>query len=226
MATAIKDRDRDRSLALAPAISQSRPEGLCCYLIAWESSDEKSDDKRARSATYVGVTNNFSRRLRQHNAEIQGGARATTSRVGGGKKSRPIRKKAKAKKAGKKAEKKEKKEQEREEGEQAEQKQQENGWRLAAWVSGFRSRSEALSFEKYAHNTRRYKMLKRHRWSPVAGELNRDRDHTLSTNFSSERTRRLLRERHRQLMTVLTCPALPSSFAHCSLSWATKEAHV
>lgn len=29
--------------------------------------------------TYVGITNNFTRRLRQHNGEIKGGARYTTS---------------------------------------------------------------------------------------------------------------------------------------------------
>lgn len=32
------------------------------------------------SATYVGVTNNLKRRLRQHNGEIKGGARSTTMR--------------------------------------------------------------------------------------------------------------------------------------------------
>ena len=29
--------------------------------------------------TYIGITNNFTRRLRQHNSEIKGGARYTTS---------------------------------------------------------------------------------------------------------------------------------------------------
>jgi len=40
-----------------------------CYLIV-------SIDRRR---TYVGVTNNFKRRIRQHNGEITGGARATSS---------------------------------------------------------------------------------------------------------------------------------------------------
>ena len=34
--------------------------------------------------TYVGITNNSTRRLRQHNSEIKGGARYTTSQKGNG----------------------------------------------------------------------------------------------------------------------------------------------
>ena len=34
--------------------------------------------------TYVGITNNSTRRLRQHNSEIKGGARYTTSQKGDG----------------------------------------------------------------------------------------------------------------------------------------------
>lgn len=33
------------------------------------------------SRTYVGITNNFARRLRQHNGEISGGARSTSRRA-------------------------------------------------------------------------------------------------------------------------------------------------
>jgi predicted GIY-YIG superfamily endonuclease len=33
-----------------------------------------------RGRTYVGITNNISRRLRQHNGEIKGGARATAGK--------------------------------------------------------------------------------------------------------------------------------------------------
>jgi len=34
-----------------------------------------------RRATYIGATNNLTRRIRQHNSEIKGGARYTTSRL-------------------------------------------------------------------------------------------------------------------------------------------------
>ena len=44
---------------------------FCCYIIA------------NGNRTYNGYTNNLTRRLRQHNGEIKGGARATT-RVAGG----------------------------------------------------------------------------------------------------------------------------------------------
>jgi len=43
-----------------------------CYLLATCSGSEK---------TYVGVTPDLDRRLRQHNGEIQGGARATAGRA-------------------------------------------------------------------------------------------------------------------------------------------------
>ena len=42
----------------------------CCYLLACRLST-------GRMATYKGCTNNMTRRLRQHNGEIKGGARAT-----------------------------------------------------------------------------------------------------------------------------------------------------
>lgn len=41
---------------------------------------ENSENKR----TYLGVTNNIKRRIRQHNGEIKGGARATTALKGNG----------------------------------------------------------------------------------------------------------------------------------------------
>lgn len=40
--------------------------------------------------TYVGCTNNFSRRIRQHNAEIKGGAKCTTNACKSGSKWHPI----------------------------------------------------------------------------------------------------------------------------------------
>ena len=43
-----------------------------CYLLATRSGSEK---------TYVGVTPDLDRRLRQHNGELAGGARATTGRI-------------------------------------------------------------------------------------------------------------------------------------------------
>jgi len=41
----------------------------CCYML------RSADDRR----TYVGITNDLSRRLRRHNGEVKGGARATRS---------------------------------------------------------------------------------------------------------------------------------------------------
>lgn len=40
--------------------------------------------------TYVGCTNNFDRRIRQHNAEIKGGAKCTTKACAAGAKWHPI----------------------------------------------------------------------------------------------------------------------------------------
>ena len=45
------------------------------YLVYIIKSDNKS---------YVGMTNNFDRRIRQHNKEIKGGARYTSKGLGGG----------------------------------------------------------------------------------------------------------------------------------------------
>lgn len=42
--------------------------GYLCYLLASTKHPQK---------TYVGITNNFQRRIRQHNGELVGGARAT-----------------------------------------------------------------------------------------------------------------------------------------------------
>ena len=46
----------------------------CNYIILWEGPD-------GRKRTYNGMTNNITRRLRQHNCEIVGGARATSSMI-------------------------------------------------------------------------------------------------------------------------------------------------
>lgn len=45
-----------------------------CYIIAHSNG----------RSTYNGYTNNLQRRLRQHNGEIRGGAKATTRMTGGG----------------------------------------------------------------------------------------------------------------------------------------------
>lgn len=59
----------------------------------------------SQRATYIGYTTNLARRLRQHNSELVGGARATRKHSG--------------------------------------------TWRMHAAVTGFRTASEALSFEYY-----------------------------------------------------------------------------
>jgi predicted GIY-YIG superfamily endonuclease len=47
----------------------------CVYLLKHENLNR----------TYVGITNNLKRRLRQHNGEIKGGARSTTNCLRDGK---------------------------------------------------------------------------------------------------------------------------------------------
>lgn len=40
----------------------------CCYLLALEGGrDDEDDNGRRWARTYVGITNNLPRRLRQHN---------------------------------------------------------------------------------------------------------------------------------------------------------------
>ncbi|KAK8481089.1 hypothetical protein V6N13_046022 [Hibiscus sabdariffa] len=52
----------------AIAESKSKQKAWCVYLILSTNAPIK---------TYVGVTNNFSRRLKQHNGELSGGAKAS-----------------------------------------------------------------------------------------------------------------------------------------------------
>ncbi|XP_022152567.1 structure-specific endonuclease subunit SLX1 [Momordica charantia] len=59
---------KDPSAATLSFESQLKPKPWCVYLIISSNSPFK---------TYVGVTLNFSRRLKQHNGEIKGGAKAT-----------------------------------------------------------------------------------------------------------------------------------------------------
>lgn len=54
------------------------PAAYLCYCLA-QDGVVAGGHARGRAATYVGCTNNFRRRLRQHNAEICGGARCTTA---------------------------------------------------------------------------------------------------------------------------------------------------
>jgi predicted GIY-YIG superfamily endonuclease len=54
-------------------VAYTTPGEYICYLIA-------SDAGLRREKTYIGVTNNSVRRLRQHNGEIAGGAKATRAR--------------------------------------------------------------------------------------------------------------------------------------------------
>ncbi|GMI73901.1 hypothetical protein like AT5G43210 [Hibiscus trionum] len=50
------------------AVAKSKQKAWCVYLILSTNAPIK---------TYVGVTNNFSRRLKQHNGELSGGAKAS-----------------------------------------------------------------------------------------------------------------------------------------------------
>lgn len=55
-------------ISQAKPSSNSRTRSWCVYLILSTNDPIK---------TYVGVTNNFSRRLKQHNGELKGGAKAS-----------------------------------------------------------------------------------------------------------------------------------------------------
>ncbi|XP_021617692.1 structure-specific endonuclease subunit SLX1 isoform X2 [Manihot esculenta] len=55
-------------ISQAKPSSKSRTRSWCVYLILSTNAPIK---------TYVGVTNNFSRRLKQHNGELKGGAKAS-----------------------------------------------------------------------------------------------------------------------------------------------------
>jgi len=50
------------------------------YLIAYDLLDERLDRRVVR--TYVGSTTDVTRRVRQHNREIRGGARSTEAHAG------------------------------------------------------------------------------------------------------------------------------------------------
>lgn len=49
-----------------------QPKPYCCYLI-FDTISQR---------TYIGISNDFNKRLRQHNGEIKGGARYTTKYKG------------------------------------------------------------------------------------------------------------------------------------------------
>ncbi|CAI9102919.1 OLC1v1001311C14 [Oldenlandia corymbosa var. corymbosa] len=82
------------NLKLVPSSSESSPPGVSSAPAASAASDSKSRSSTKKNPwsvylilstnppikTYVGVTNNFSRRLKQHNGDLRGGAKA--SRVG------------------------------------------------------------------------------------------------------------------------------------------------
>jgi predicted GIY-YIG superfamily endonuclease len=76
-----------------------------CYLL----SNHAVDRSHHRSRSYVGITNNLPRRLRQHNGEIKGGAKSTRGK---------------------------------------------GPWHLYGYAYGFRSKSDALSFEWQMHHIR------------------------------------------------------------------------
>lgn len=54
-----------------------------CYCLIQQSVLDGNGSLN-KSSTYVGCTNNFERRIRQHNSEIKGGAKITTRAVAKG----------------------------------------------------------------------------------------------------------------------------------------------
>ena len=57
-----------------------KDEGKTVMYIIHSKGGNYVNNKKQRDRTYVGMTNNILRRLRQHNGEIKGGARSTRGR--------------------------------------------------------------------------------------------------------------------------------------------------
>lgn len=79
---ATRDRDSEETKSLAALVKQTLDTLPPCCLVEKQYVVYVLRHRGQRNLSYVGSTNNFSRRLRQHNGLLSGGAKYTASAPG------------------------------------------------------------------------------------------------------------------------------------------------